>query len=150
MKKFVLAVVMAMASISVAQAVEIASITSYSIDSNTLSPGLGIGTKVGPVGVGYVFQESQNNGRITHVHVFGLSKDLWQQDRLALGIKGGAAYLVRQEKSDGWTNMIGPYVSYRLSDDFRIVTDLLFTRGTGDLAETSSTLVQVGFRYKFK
>ena len=149
MKKFVLAVVMAMASISVAHAVEIASITSYSVDSNTLSPGLGIGTKIGPVGVGYVFQESQNNGRITHVHVLGLSKDLWQQDKLALGIKGGAAYLIREQKANGWTNMIGPYVSYRLSDDFRIVTDLLFTRGSGDMAETSSTLVQVGFRYKF-
>lgn len=149
MKKLLLAIFTAMTCVSTAQAAEISSVVSYSIDSERLSPGLGIGTRVGGIGVGYLFVESQNNNKVTHVHAFALSKDLYTKDKLALGIKGGQAYLVREQNPDGWTSMYGPYVSYRLSDDFRVVADLLWTKGTGDLAVTSSTLLQVAFRYKF-
>jgi hypothetical protein len=149
MKKFVLAVVMAMASISVVHAAEFSSLVSFNFNTDKFSPGLGIGTKVGNYGVGYAIMESQRNNLVTHTHVFALSREFYKSGNLSVGIKGGTAYLAREDNPNGWIGHIGPSVSYRLSDDYRIVADLLTTKGGSDLKALDTTLVIVGFRYKF-
>jgi hypothetical protein len=149
MKKLVLAIAMALSIVVPAMAAEFSSIVSYNLDSERFSPGLGIGTKIGDYGVGYAIMESQRNNKVTHTHVFALSRDFYRSGNFAIGLKGGTAYLARQDNPNGWIGHIGPSISYRLSDDYRIVADLLTTRGSGDLKTTNSELVIVGFRYKF-
>ena len=114
-----------------------------------MSPGIGIGTRVAGFGVGYLLLDSQSNGKTTYAHIVAVSKDLYANGPWSMGIKGGAAYLARQSNEDGWASMYGPYVSYRLSPDFRVVTEVLRVKGYGPVAAFEPTIVQVGFRYSF-
>ncbi len=150
MKKLVLAISMALAVVLPAQAAEFSSVITYNVETEKFSPGIGVGTRVAGFGVGYAIVEFQRNNLVTHAHILALSRDLYTNGNFAAGLKGGTAYFNRQQNSEGWIQHYGGYVSYRLSDDYRVVVDFLQTKAIDNsLTPLNTELVVVGFRYKF-
>lgn len=150
MKKIIMAVAMALASVSAVQAAEFSSLIGWNVDTQRLSPGIGVGTRVNNFGVSYGIVEFQQNNKVTHAHIFSLSKDLYSNGNFAAGVKGGTAYLDREQAANGWVYHYSVYGGYKLAENYRVGVEYLKVRaGTDTLKVTDSDLIVTSFRYKF-
>jgi hypothetical protein len=150
MKKIISAIALSMAFVLQAQAAEFSTLVGFNVDTQKASPGIAIGTRVSGFGVGYGIVEFQRNDKVSHAHIFSVSRDLYSKGDFAAGLKGGTAYLSREAATDGWVYHYSIYGAYKLADNYRIGVEYLQTRAPDStLRPTDSSLVVASFRYRF-